>query len=236
MWSCEVSVWLLFLMRLICVLLYIRSIIRLRGQIILKHNYLNLLHLRQWLIESSSQCPNALSLYFFNSLHCQLLFFQSSFVILCSYSVLLKPNAWLQFRSPMKSCFCNFRSGFYFCIFPHINLFTRVSCALFFLTRFKPPSLLSWLLPTSLPFSCLTLSGLVSFITGNIAVGSFFFHKPLLLLFSLFFCLWQHSLPNNSYSNFPTSYHYSLQPFPLFVWHCMLSELSHISDYTTEML
>lgn len=149
------------------------------------------------MIESSSQ------------LHCQLLFFKSSFIILCSFTpVLLQPNAWLQFWSPIKSCFCNFRSRFYFCIFRHINLFTRVSCALFFLTRFKPPSLLSWLLLTSLPFSCLTLSGLVSFITGNIAAGSFFFHKPLLLLFSPFFCFWQHSLPNNSYSNFPTSYHY----------------------------
>lgn len=147
MWSCEVSAWLWMLNRLVCVLLCIRSIIRLRCQIILKHCHLNIfIFISQW--------PNALSLYFIHHRITSFCFFSHHLSFLCSYSVLqmLKHHAWLWFWSLIKSCLSNFRSRFYFCIFHHINLFTLVSCGLFFLTCCKPPSFLSWLLPTSLPF------------------------------------------------------------------------------------
>lgn len=162
-------------------------------------------------------------------------------MLLFTYSVLqtIEHNAWLWFWALINSFSWNvvaFRSIFYFCIFIYINLFTLVSCALFFFTPFKHHHSS----PGSCPhlflfFPCLTLSGLVSSITGNITVGSFLF--PQTIVTTPLLVSWVHGITvlNSSY-NFTASYYCFYCPAPC-LWQCMLSALIfHISVYTTEKL
>lgn len=134
---------------------------------------------------------------------------------------MIEHNAWLWFWALINSYLWSvvvFRSRFYFCIFIYINLFTLVSCALFFFTPFEPHHSS----PGSCPhlflfFPCLTLSGLVSSITGNITVGSFLFPQTIVttpLLVSSLLGSWHHS------SEFLLQFHCQLLlfllPSPLF--------------------
>lgn len=155
---------------------------------------------------------------------------------------MIEHNAWLWFWALINSYLWSvvvFRSRFYFCIFIYINLFTLVSCALFFFTPFEPHHSS----PGSCPhlflfFPCLTLSGLVSSITGNITVGSFLFPQTIVttpLLVSSLLGSWHHCSEIPTTISLPAITVFTAQP--LVFWQCMLSEvIFHISVYTTEKL
>lgn len=115
---------------------------------------------------------------------------------------------------------------------------------------FKPPSFLSWLLPTSLYFLLyffLTLSGLVSCVTGNVTVSSFFLCAPSSRLLSSLLFLHSSPLLNflSFYNSTPSTFcfftpkplsvlftvlkYHSLWRLFTSVFHCTLSVLHHIS-------